>query len=303
MNVLFLNHFPSQCGVYNYGRRLFPILKKSKFYSFHYQEVSNIDEYQLIDMNQYKFIIYNYHELTMPWLNGETISKTNIHIGLLHENTHNFFNYILDIASMPRPIFETIPTSIQTKTEEVLAFLNYGIDSNIPIIGSFGFGFTNKGFERIVTAVNNEFDEAIIKIVMPFATFGDCYGDTARYVKGLCENNNTKPNIKIMIIHDFLEDGDMLYFLNNNTINVFLYDFMHGRGKSSTIDFALSVDRPLCISNSYMFRHIYHDRICIDHRSIKQCIEDSQIYCREQREKHSNQTLIRFMELFLRGLQ
>jgi hypothetical protein len=238
----------------------------------------------------------------MSWLNEQTISKTNIHIGLVHEPYGHFFNYTVEVAKMPRPVFETIPTSIQTRNQSVIDFLQYGIDSTIPIIGSFGFGFDTKGFDKIVTFVNKEFDEAIIKIVMPFATFGDCLGQTAMKVKNLCEANNTKPGIKIMIIHDFLKDDDVLYFLANNTINMFLYDYMGGAGISSTIDFALSVNRPICISSSYMFRHIYRDDICIDHTTIQQCIKNGSTYCNKQKEKHSNETLIRFMELFLQPL-
>ena len=36
-----------------------------------------------------------------------------------------------------------------------------------------------------------------------------------------------------------------------------MYDSMVGRGISSTIDYALSVKKPLGISDSYMFRNIY----------------------------------------------
>ena len=302
MNVLFLNHFHSQCGVYNYGRRLFDILKKSSLYQFQYQEVASLEEYRAIDMNRYPFIIYNYHLFTMNWLNEHTISKTNNHIGFVHEPYGHFFNYTVEVAKMPRPVFETIPGSIQTKNQSIIDFLEYGLDSSIPIIGSFGFGFNTKGFDKIVTYVNKEFDEAIIKIIMPFASFGDCHGTMATQVKSVCEANNTKPGIKIKIIHDFLEDSDVLYFLANNTINMFLYDNMGGAGISSTIDFAISVDKPLCISSSYMFRHIYHEYICIDHTTIQQCIVNGSTYCNQQREKHSNQTLIRFVELLLNRL-
>jgi hypothetical protein len=51
---------------------------------------------------------------------------------------------------------------------------------------------------------------------------------------------------------------------------MFLYDDMPGRGLSSTIDCAVSVDTPLIVNNSNMFRHLLSDRpeISIENNSI-----------------------------------
>ena len=72
-----------------------------------------------------------------------------------------------------------------------------------------------------------------------------------------------------MIHTDFVNENDLLIFLQSNTMNIFLYDNLHGRGISSTIDYALSVRRPLGISDSFMFRHIYSDEICLYKNSIQ----------------------------------
>jgi len=302
MDILFLNHLQSQCGVYNYGKRLFNIWKKSAKYNFNYIEIGSLDDYNKINVTNYKCIFYNYHGCTMPWLNSDTINKTKINIGILHECMPDFFTYYFDIATIPRPIFELIPDTISSINLDIIHFLNYGTDSNIPIIGSFGFGFDNKGFDKIIKYVNDEFDEAIIKIIMPFADFGDREGIMAQKVKKLCEENNKKQGIKILIIHNFLDDNDILYFLSKNTINMFLYDYMMGRGLSSTIDFAMSVNTPICISNSYMFRHIYNDNICINNQTIKNCISNGKNYVNSLKQKYSYQTTIRFIELFLNSI-
>ena len=44
-NILFLNHKKKQCGVYQYGVRLFDIIKQSNKYCFQYFEIENIHEY------------------------------------------------------------------------------------------------------------------------------------------------------------------------------------------------------------------------------------------------------------------
>ena len=52
----------------------------------------------------------------------------------------------------------------------------------ITTIGSFGFGTPNKGFEKLVSKVLGEFDEAVIRLNIPYADFGDSEGLNARRI-------------------------------------------------------------------------------------------------------------------------
>ena len=300
INVLFLNHHKSQCGVYDYGARLYDIWKKSKNIIFFYMEVESLEEYRKINFPSYNIILYNFHACTMPWLSHNSISSHNINIGILHECYPTFFHKCIDTKSdIPRPLYDIIPIELHTSDEKIKSFISYGTDKNSPIIGSFGFGFTNKGFDKIVSYVNNQFSEAIIKIIMPYATYGDISGQTANHVAKLCNNITIKPEIQILIIHDYLDNNDLLYFLNSNTINVFLYDRMEGRGISSTIDYALSVNTPIGISDSFMFRHIYDDSICIYKTPIIECMENSKEYLKKYKKEYSHNNSITFIESYL----
>ena len=297
--ILFINHKKSQCGVYNYGKRLCTIWKNSLYLEFDYIEINSLEEYNDIIFSNYNYIVYNYHILTMQWLTNDTITKITKNVGILHECTSDLFDCLLDTASdIPRPLFNEIPNKIKSNNETIINFLEYGKEDNIPIIGSFGFGFINKGFDKIVKYVCEEFDNAIIKFVIPYSTFGDPLGDQAQYISNVCYQINNKPNIKIRIIHEFLDDEDILYFLNNSTINLFLYDHMYGRGISSVIDFALSVNKPIGISNSYMFRHIYDDSICIYKQSITHCIHNSLFHLQQFKALHSQYNLTKTIETF-----
>lgn len=301
-NILFLNHNQQQCGVYQYGKRSSDILKKSKQYNFIYEEInSEIDLLELVLTHEPAGIIYNYHPATMGWLTNNILSSIDHikHYGLYHEGHETFnikFDYYLiidttyvdsaNMFSVLRPLFENIIPSI--------------ISPSVPTIGSFGFGFNNKGFERLVKLVNEEFDEAIIRLQIPFAYYGDRDGNSAREISEKCKRHITKSGIQLHISHEFLSNSEMLQFLSDNTLNAFLYDDMPGRGLSSVIDYALSVDVPIAITNTFMFRHIRHNgAICIENKSLKEIIESGSSVLNWHKEIWSHENFINKYEQIL----
>jgi hypothetical protein len=278
--ILFLNHKIKNCGVYQYGLRLFEILQKDT--NFIYEEIDSYEQYKnIINIPDITHIIYNYHEATMPWLNDYNIQRVVKNIGIPHESSVNLFDIICNIDpnatetihtqikrySLPRPIYE----SFETKTN---AFIEMHKDSGLPIFGSFGFGFESKGFHKIVDMINKQYDNAIIKFVIPISGF-DPNPNTLHIMSKLCNEKNIKPGIILLITHDFFSTNEILTFLQSNTMNIFLYDELHGRGISSVIDYALSVKKPIGISDSYMFRNIYSDEICLYKHSIDYCLKQS----------------------------
>jgi hypothetical protein len=304
--VIFINHSKKQCGVYQYGLRVYNILKKCDTINYIYKEVSNLDEYYsyINENNDYSTIIYNYHVATLYWLNRDNIQKKTKNIAILHECQNNMFDITYDIDpnindtttnfSIPRPIFENInelTENITYSSKLSEEFINYRKD-NIPIFSSFGFGFDFKGFDKIVKIINEKYDNAIIKLVIPVADFDNNKESTVNEAKNRCLQNNIKPNIKLMISHEFLSNEEILKFLSQSTLNIFLYDKLEGRGISSAIDYALSVKKPLAISDSCMFRNIYSDEICLYKTPINKIIDNSVKYCEKFLVQYSNINLI-----------
>ena len=296
--TLFINHSIKQCGVYQYGLRLFNILNKSNNVNYIYKELNNYNDYlNILDENKdLTAIIYNYHNSTMTWLNENNIQRNVLNIGLLHESQNIGFEYVID--DLPRPIYEDVDDYINEKDDElddmdlniideINAFIDYKQEET-PIFGSFGFGFKNKGFHKIIQIINERYDNAIIKLVVPVAYYSnpDMYIDTKILLSYI-----TKPNIKLLITKHFFTNKQILRFLKSNTLNIFLYDEMIGRGISSVIDYALSVDTPFCISNSNMFRHIYTDDICLYKKSIEECIINSQAHRLIYLDKYSHKNI------------
>lgn len=123
------------------------------------------------------------------------------------------------------------------------AYHNTFITPSTLTVGSFGFGTPNKGFEKIIATVQNEFDEAIIRLNIPAADFGDPQGENARRIAENCRQLIHKKGISLQVTHDFMDNDQVLNFLAQNSINVFLYEDTKGRGLASAIDFALAVKK------------------------------------------------------------
>lgn len=286
MKILFLNHKQKQCGVYQYGKRFFDILNFDNRYQASYFEIGSEQElFNAISEKNPNIIVYNWHQITMPWLNWRITQqlKSIPQLIIYHESAkpnHLYYDYLLmtnmseDLSnkeiSMPRPIFDK---KISKKQNQ------------IPVIGSFGFGFDHKGFDKICSLVQNSFEQAIIHLHITHAFFAN--GNPSNEVIEKCKSVIHKPEIKLKVTTNFVDDYDILQFLSNNSVNIFLYDEEIGRGLSSVIDFAVSVDTPLVVNDSCMFRHITNDRpnISIQKNDISTIINfgiEPVIYFREK---------------------
>jgi hypothetical protein len=223
----------------------------------------------------------------MAWLNASNIIRSSKTYGILHESPTDMFDAYLDIDpdqpnGLPRPLYYQVPTSIQNPELEM--FITYNKGPNVPIFGSFGFGFSNKGFDKLIKLVNEQYDEAIIKLVIPLGHY--CTEAALEETLTHCHSVPRKPGIELLITNEFFDNGDILYFLQSNTINIFAYDRMEGRGISSTIDYALSTSVPIAITNSFMFRNIYDDCICVDKHPLEY-IRTQLPYLSQFKEKYS----------------
>jgi hypothetical protein len=290
MLILFINHKRQQCGVYQYGLRLYTILKCMENVQHEYVEIDCYAEYTelLTKHKNVSAIIYNYHFSTMNWLNSQVIQRNVRNIFIPHDSQVDFADITIEIDptranqinkyTIQRPIFENISSMLVNyipSTDLIKQFIELKKDDYYTF-GSFGFGFYNKGFDKVVKLVNDQYDKAIIKLVIPTAHFGGPYYDNMRSdILNRCQSFVSKPNIHIVVSFEFFTNNDLLYFLNSNTANLFMYDKCENRSISSVIDYAISVNTPIGISDSLMFQHIYNDDICLYNVSIDECIRNN----------------------------
>ena len=303
--ILFVSHKKAQCGVYEFGKNITDVLQHSKRYQFIRVECSSLAELQTaIAENSPVGIIYNYYPSVLPWLTtiiGHKLYKSNIatipipQIGIIHEITQHvadtatnykkkflfgsvshLINSLFDYYIAPDPTLLLRNPYVYKTGRLIPLYQNKFHLSSKPVIGSFGFGTSKKGFEKIVQLVQQEFDEAVIRFNIPAADFGDKNGVNARVIAEKCKALIIKPGIQLIVTHDFLDNKAMLDFLAKNTINVFLYEDATSRGLSSTVDNAMSVQRPVAVSDGAMFRHVFdaEPSVCVTRNNLKTIIQN-----------------------------
>lgn len=285
--ILFVTHKKSQCGVYEFGENIFNAIKSSQRYNFVKAECGSLNELNKhITKEHPHAIIYNYMPATMPWIASSKfrIIKNNIadipvvQIGIIHsivqdiaDSARQCQKYIRSYPELANRLFDFyIAPDPTLLLKNPLVFKhgrpiqkytnNYTIPDKITI-GSFGFA--KSGYEDLIRLVQNQFDEAEIRINIPFSSFEDLAGTRAKAIANNCREIIRKPGIKLSISHDYLDNDGLLDFLAQNTINIFLREG-EGRGISSVIDYALSVNRPIAITNNNMFKHIINTKPSIN---------------------------------------
>ncbi|MBU8920995.1 MAG: hypothetical protein KOO63_04040 [Bacteroidales bacterium] len=228
-----------------------------------------------IDELEPAVVIYNYHVSTLGWVREYFSIRSSVspkHVAIHHE-PHQPLPTWMDAAISQNPIEPE--TATQFSVGRILHPFNQDVPKNdIPVIGTFGFGMAGKGFDRLVTKVCEEFDVARIRMHIPFAHFGDASGVQAKAWATRAAEALTKPDVMLEVNHYWLSTEELLSFLAGNDLNAFLYDNMD-RGIASVLDFALSVPRPLVITSSLMFQHVWSQvpEVLIETNSLRDILD------------------------------
>jgi len=307
MNIFIINHSVENCGVYQYGKRFGNIASKSKKHNFRYYELnSEVDLNLLYDRHKPEAIIYNYLGGTMPWVTEELVQRYRDLGVKQYLIVHNvgyatFFDYYLhqhpyyehvdaNNFALARPLFDYQPPEIEK-------------DGSVLHVGSFGFGFRVKYFDQICRIVNEQLSYRKVQINLHLTSSHFCpNANDIASIKRDCLNAITHDNIKLNMTHDFLTDEEMLNFLYRNDLNIFFYQNYGGyNGISSTVDYALSVKKPLAICRSNMFEHIWdvQPSICVETNSLLNIINNGFTPLEEKYNLWTNEKFIHTLETIM----
>lgn len=278
--VLFVNTRPDSCGVKQFGKRLYAPLVYSDIYEYYYIEPEIAEEFNhWANILNPVIVVYNFYTAaTMGWLTPDRVREWRSRFkqcSIFHEVGISHMGF--DLIFHQDPGFDgtwAIPLArpIPTYTPDVECTY---IPNSVPVIGSFGFGLGGKGFTRLSALVSQQFENAHLRINIPYAHFGDIDGrgaqDWARQIRA-CSFN---PHITLDITHDFMDESALLEWLAYNDLNAFLYDDNIGRGISGTTDYALAVKRPIAITRSDQFHHLWRidDSFIVEQHTLPEILQ------------------------------
>lgn len=286
-NVLIANSFDDKCGVHQYGLNLASILKGSISYNFLHYNMSSAEE--LITYARYAdYVIHNWHPHTTPFINQSLIDQLNewgvkqlMIVGHDHYASFKNVSYIdcdcTKTNGIPRPILnvENLP------------------DPEKLTVGSFGFAFDFKNFDTIPRLVAAQLPDAKLRMHLTPHAAGDSSGRIAAMVQNVCD----ELGIELELSQNFMTGEDLVRFLAANSINVFLYPEGQGRGLSSSIDFAFAANKPVALSDSFMFRHVENEsRFFLKNHTLSEIISFGTGPLNSFREVWSNENVIKFIE-------
>ncbi len=284
MKILYVNPSNKECGIYQYGFRVFNALKTYLpewcDWEIHYTEnYENVHQHiQLLEELNPQVVLYSFNDTAMPFVKHymQHHKRSDIHhIAISHEQEQvvidnpghfpaewiggSLFNNWIghdptiiinrpDVYNATRPVLRSAwkPT---TKTDSRIVF------------GNTGFAHRRKMHYEIVEAIQAEYDEAVIRFNMPPSHFGDKHCEEARTIASHCQSLIYKPGIELKISYELLEsESDLVEWLYGNDVNIFFsqqWDVPWSmRGVNSSPDSALSTRRPLIVNQSSMTRHL-----------------------------------------------
>jgi len=232
-------------------------------------------------------IIYNYAPGTTPWMDQpHPRSEITVpQVRIMHDmyqaladnySPHNNYGWQYILADDPSVVGNDHVFITNRLLPPTTTYVYE--DGDKPIIGFQGFGPPHKGIARLAHKVQEEFDEAILRLHIPFGYYEDLIhgyaGSNANARVQEVKSIITKPGIELQFSHELMETDEVVDWLAHNTINCYFYDYLDGAGIASSPDYALAARRPIAMTKSHQFRNFWNvePSIFIEDKSIREII-------------------------------
>lgn len=278
--LLIVNTRERACAIHQYGLNLYWVLNTSKNIKPLYVEPRDLlDLTQGVAWMKPDAILYNWHPTQGGFLKDAPfkVEPDVKNLCMFHEigwGRMNDFEAALYsrvdkeniIGTWHRiPLLIPIPESFPELKP---------VNPDCPIIGVSGFGgaFSN----RVVERVAKDFGKGRIRLHLPFANYGDKDGNLAKGLAENCRYTTKDTPIELEITHDFFVQDHLLAWIARNDMNVFIRPTdTPWSGVSASMCAALAAKRPMAISRSQCFRHLWDvtPSICVEDRTLKQILE------------------------------
>lgn len=273
--ALFINADSSKprCAVFQAGKIYGAAMQESKELEIEYMEVG--DGSTLPDPTPYDAVIFNYQHLTMQIMPPEYFSYCKIAIGFLYEARSDpgssplhidglMAGQLFDVLISPDPTLESTPRAWGVPRVIPRLPLPTKLDPRgnyAPLIKTFGFPSPWKNLKGVVEMMNDEFTEATFQLSFSQASHQISTPLYERQIEAaLALNEITKPGIHVEVIQGYKTDEELVAWLNDSDLNVFLSyperGIQTGGALLASADMAISAQRPLLVSNNIEARHL-----------------------------------------------
>jgi hypothetical protein len=266
--ALFINPEQEQCGVFQYGLRLFSILQMSQQLSCTY--VKCPDAVKLAWLDEFDIVIYNVHPGVRNAIQSAPFPIKAKQVGIYHDGSFDR-PFDLWLFSDPtsaglgnvRAIGRPLPQWNSTpKKERVSENVTIGLSG---LIGAWA--------TTMVETVLQQLPNANIRLHLAASDHCDPAGELACQIGGRCKALGNLGQVEVD--HDFKTEEALLRWLENNDMNCYIRTPVTSNGISSALDLALAVKRPIAINKHNMFRHIWRTtpQVCVENSSLKDILE------------------------------
>jgi len=306
--ILFCNTTAPQCGVYQYGMHLATgLTASSKFNVVYFEPKDEGQMCEILRQHNACAVFYNWHPDQGGWMRGAPFKGLNAKQFLIYHDWDAQAEkwdavLISDPTMSDHDKWYSIPRPLPVWTPTPAAPINH----ECPTLGVHGFGGASADW--LVTRAMDEYDNAVVRLHLPWAHYGDNAGVEARKMADLCRQHvRKKPSIELQISHHWMSVPRLLAWLSLNDMNVYLRDpAPEWPGVSSALDSALAVRRPLAVNKCKGFRHVHGctPSICLEHRSLKAILATNTEPLTGLYAVHSRESLVRRVEqiLVLQGI-
>lgn len=283
--LLYINHgLGTRCGVHAYGVRHFSVIAESPHYDAVYRECNSLAEFQQCHEEIRPDIIFvNYMPVVMPWLTPSSPRPSTLMVVVQHFFDQHSVVGELDAYGGLFDLMVCLDPSLSTDDERIFAHARPVLRAKInrqklsdPVqIGSFGFALHHKRFPLVVEEADRSFERADVNLHL---TVGDFTGDHVDSVVVAC-HVQARPGITVRHTSDYLSDTDLISRLSQNHINALFYEFPPGSaGLSSAVDYLISAQRPVLITDCDLFRHVRNHLPLYPATSMRDIAENYDFY-------------------------
>lgn len=259
-----------QCGIHYYADTVIDILRNSEKYHYELVDVASAEEFDHHIKTQHPdAIVVNWHPWTMPWCKPNLLDQYNVPKFLIigHASLADNLPFTVDK-------FISIDPNHQPNQNYVAGIRPVKFYSDCeyhsPVtgrlaIGTSGIGHGIKNLEYLTDLIRLQHTGSYIIDFRVHFSVGRYTDHDERKIRELLKHcqHRAGEGIQISLTCRSFDDHSLVKWLNQNDINIFLYNNFNSIGVSASIDKALAAKKPIGINNTNFFRHIYSNDIDI----------------------------------------